>query len=271
ERAICKSSFKALWTQLLQHIRSCRPHTDLCWQRQQNSDQLISANLPEEGKTAAIKKQQDHLQLVQKEMAVYNEMTAACKKTCDAYQMSIGPSPPSNSLPLEPTATWANVLPDNGSLCEGLQKQVNFLIDEGMSSGKGSNEVAENSSPESRLNIPQLVGLEDGTVLVNTFDWQAHLSPYFRKLPQIKSYQHFRYLLCRLPQSVFVNNKETCNILIALCAFINSLDAKRPGVVLARTHSDAEPVSFQLLCDPEVLPPVVCVPALATSGLATDR
>ncbi|MEQ2184874.1 hypothetical protein GOODEAATRI_012476, partial [Goodea atripinnis] len=51
--------------------------------------------------------------------------------------------------------------------------------------------VVENSSPESRLNIPQLVGLEDGTVLVNTFDWQAHLSPYFRKLPQIKSYQHF--------------------------------------------------------------------------------
>ncbi|MEQ2183970.1 hypothetical protein GOODEAATRI_003331, partial [Goodea atripinnis] len=57
----------------------------------------------------------------------------------------------------------------------------------------------ENISPESRLNIPQLVGLEDGRVLVNTFDWQAHLSPYFRKLPQIKSCQHFRYLLCRLP------------------------------------------------------------------------
>ncbi|MEQ2198850.1 hypothetical protein XENOCAPTIV_019452, partial [Xenoophorus captivus] len=67
ERAICKSSFKALWTQLLQHIRSCRPRTDLCWQCQQNSDHLISANLPEEGKTAAIKKQQDHLQLVQRD------------------------------------------------------------------------------------------------------------------------------------------------------------------------------------------------------------
>ncbi|MEQ2284999.1 hypothetical protein AMECASPLE_027322, partial [Ameca splendens] len=80
--------------------------------------------------------------------------------------------------------------------------------------------VVENSSPESRLNIPQLVGLEDGTVLVNTFDWQAHLSPYFRKLPQIKSYQHFRYLLCRLPQSVFVNNKETCNILIVFCVLL---------------------------------------------------
>ncbi|MED6262961.1 hypothetical protein ATANTOWER_031012 [Ataeniobius toweri] len=89
ERAICKSSFKALWTQLLPHIRSCRPHTDLCWPCQQNNDQLLrSANLPEERKTAAIKKQQDHLQLVQKERAVYKEMTAACTKTW-AYQTSI--------------------------------------------------------------------------------------------------------------------------------------------------------------------------------------
>ncbi|MEQ2212185.1 hypothetical protein XENOCAPTIV_026979 [Xenoophorus captivus] len=56
-----------------------------------------------------------------------------------------------------------------------------------------------------------------------------------------------------------------------LCACINSFDAKRPGVVLARTHSNTEPVSFQLLCDPEVLPPVVCVPALPAPGLATDR
>ncbi|MEQ2295994.1 hypothetical protein AMECASPLE_020290 [Ameca splendens] len=101
--------------------------------------------------------------------------------------------------------------------------------------------VVENSSPESCLNIPQLVGLEDGTVLVNTFDWQAHLSPYFQKLPQIRSYQHF------------------------------SFDANRPGVVLARTHSDTEPVSFQLLCDLEVLTPVACLPALPAPGLATDR
>ncbi|MEQ2223112.1 hypothetical protein ILYODFUR_033460 [Ilyodon furcidens] len=66
ERAICISSFKALWTQLLTHIRSCRPRMDLCWQCQQNNDQLVrSANLPEKRKTAAIKKQRDHLRLVQ--------------------------------------------------------------------------------------------------------------------------------------------------------------------------------------------------------------
>ncbi|XP_047239065.1 uncharacterized protein LOC124878920 [Girardinichthys multiradiatus] len=203
-------------------------------------------------------------------------MTAACKKTCYNYQLSISPSPPSSkkirmpysfdiaqqmhflSNPLQPGPMYF-LTPRKcglfGVSCEGLQKQVNFLNDEGMSSGKGSNEVisyvhhffthfgvgetdvdlhcdnftgqdknnfmlwygtwwvahklhstlnihfliaghtifapdvgiikqaykrtrvstladiaksfclqvVENSSPESRLNIPQLVGLEDGT------------------------------------------------------------------------------------------------------------
>jgi hypothetical protein len=42
------------------------------------------------------------------------------------------------------------------------------------------------------VNIPQLVGLEDGTVLVESYGWQQHLVLYFRPLPQIKQYQHFR-------------------------------------------------------------------------------
>ena len=41
-------------------------------------------------------------------------------------------------------------------------------------------------------NIPQLVGLEEGTVLVESYGWQQHLTPYFRPLPQTKQYQHFR-------------------------------------------------------------------------------
>ncbi|MED6279015.1 hypothetical protein CHARACLAT_030169 [Characodon lateralis] len=153
ECTICKSSFKALWTQLLPHIRICRPRTDLCWQCQQNNDQLISSANPSERKTAEIKKQQGHLQLVQKERAVY-EMTAACKKTCDDYQLSIGPSPPSSkkirmhysfdfaqqmhfaSNPLQPGPMYF-LTPRKcglfGVSCEGLQKQGNFLIDDGLS------------------------------------------------------------------------------------------------------------------------------------------
>ena len=46
------------------------------------------------------------------------------------------------------------------------------------------------SSTVKRININQLVGEEDGTVLVQSY-WQEHVSPYFRPLPQIKQYQHF--------------------------------------------------------------------------------
>ncbi|XP_041960055.1 uncharacterized protein LOC121718821 isoform X16 [Alosa sapidissima] len=97
ERAVCRTSFIALWNQLLPHIRSCRPHTDLCWQCQSNNDLLIrSANLPDDRKSAAVKKQHDHLALVQKERALYNELTAACKKTCADTKVSFGPSPPAS-------------------------------------------------------------------------------------------------------------------------------------------------------------------------------
>jgi hypothetical protein len=97
ERAVCKTSFKALWNRLLPHIKSCRPRTDLCWQCQSNNEQLIrSANLPDDRKSEAVKKQQDHLSLVQKERAVYNDMTAACRKTCSGSDLSFGPSLPAS-------------------------------------------------------------------------------------------------------------------------------------------------------------------------------
>ncbi|CAK6983921.1 uncharacterized protein LOC125276228, partial [Scomber scombrus] len=99
----------------------------------------------------------------------------------------------------------------------------------------------ENSSPVSHLNIPQLVGMADGSVLVKTFDWQKHLTPHFRRLPQMKSYQHF------------------------------SFDTKRPGVVLAKTHCDAEPIEYQLLRNGADLPSVDSLPVLAPPGLTIDR
>ncbi|KAM9416631.1 uncharacterized protein ACWYII_023096 [Salvelinus alpinus] len=43
------------------------------------------------------------------------------------------------------------------------------------------------------VNIPQLVGLQDGTVLVESYGWQQQMTPYFRTLPQIKQYQHISF------------------------------------------------------------------------------
>lgn len=59
-------------------------------------------------------------------------------------------------------------------------------------------QLVENSSSESHFNIPQLVRIADGRVLVKTFNWQKDPSPYFWRLPQNKSYQHFRYVYWNL-------------------------------------------------------------------------
>ncbi|KAL0969012.1 hypothetical protein UPYG_G00221560 [Umbra pygmaea] len=48
------------------------------------------------------------------------------------------------------------------------------------------------------VNILPLVGLEDGTVLVESYDWQHQLTPYFRPLSQINQYQHFRFTVLML-------------------------------------------------------------------------
>ena len=39
----------------------------------------------------------------------------------------------------------------------------------------------------------ELVGLHNGTVLIATYNWVAYLGQYFKKLPQIKSFYHFRF------------------------------------------------------------------------------
>ena len=47
-------------------------------------------------------------------------------------------------------------------------------------------------SSVSGLNIPRLVGREDGSVIVSSYDWQSFLSPYFSPLHGIKQYHHVR-------------------------------------------------------------------------------
>ena len=47
--------------------------------------------------------------------------------------------------------------------------------------------------PSQQMNSAQLVGTEDGTSIVPVGDWQVHLSRYFKPLPGVKKYHHFRY------------------------------------------------------------------------------
>jgi hypothetical protein len=74
-------------------------------------------------------------------------------------------------------------------LCFGLNKQ-RFRKSRVNTLSKIAGVVKD--STMTGVKIPQLVVLEDGTVLVESYGWQQHLTLYFRSLPQIKQYQHFR-------------------------------------------------------------------------------
>ena len=47
-------------------------------------------------------------------------------------------------------------------------------------------------SSDAGVNAAQLVGTHDGRVVVPVYDWASFLETYFRKLPKIKAYHHFR-------------------------------------------------------------------------------
>ena len=102
-------------------------------------------------------------------------------------------------------------------------------------------QVVEESSPVKHVNIPQLVGNEDGRILVQSYNWQEHLKPYFRSLPGIKSYHHFRF------------------------------SADKPGLVWCKRTLDDTEKEFQLLREPGVFPPLSQLPLLQPAGLDDTR
>ncbi|XP_076449423.1 uncharacterized protein LOC143285915 [Babylonia areolata] len=53
--------------------------------------------------------------------------------------------------------------------------------------------VVSSSTPESGVNIPQLVGREDWSVTVPTYDWQNYLKPACFEFRGIKKCAHFRF------------------------------------------------------------------------------
>ena len=54
-------------------------------------------------------------------------------------------------------------------------------------------DIARVVEESASVNIAEFVGLHNGTVRVPTFDWATYLGQFYRKLPNIKSYFHFRF------------------------------------------------------------------------------
>ena len=85
-------------------------------------------------------------------------------------------------------------------------------------------EIADVVESSAHVNTAQLVGTQNGEVVVPVYDWAQFLGERFRKLPKIKSFQHFTFT------------------------------SSKPGIVHIKSFSDSEESTFCLLSDDTWVP-----------------
>ncbi|XP_064631663.1 uncharacterized protein LOC135489956 [Lineus longissimus] len=158
------SAFKSVWKSVAPHIVKTKPMTDLCGDCQLNNYKIYrSANLPNCVKDAKLRKQEEHLRIVEQERDVLRAMTNEAKKTvAELGIVTLSASEPCSKdismhysfdfaqqvhypySPYQPGPIYF-LTPRKcaifGVCCEALPQQINYLIDEGMASSKGSNAV----------------------------------------------------------------------------------------------------------------------------------
>ena len=156
--------FRKTWRALLPFIITARPMTDLCWVCQKNNTLIYrSANLAEADKSEQLRQQERHLAVVKDERILYNTTVARAKDVCCqlgiseltacapcsrqtamTYSFDFAQQVHLPSDPLQPGPLYF-LVPRKvglfGICCEGVPKQVNFLIDEAHLISKGSNAV----------------------------------------------------------------------------------------------------------------------------------
>ena len=161
-RKVTLQTFRRLWHQLLPFIMTMRPATDLCWYCQKGVTKLArSANLPDAEKSAAICEYNYHLRRATMERSCYTQVCKAAKddlppgvtlgrhaacsftgKTHYSFDFAQQVLYPSD--PLQPGPIYFKC-PQKCSLfgvaCEAFLKQVNFLLDESIHTGKGANNI----------------------------------------------------------------------------------------------------------------------------------
>lgn len=166
KQPVCYSKFVQLWNRLTPYIVFMKPMTDLCFTCQLNNNKILrSANRPEQEKTALVRAQEQHLFHSQRERDFYrnsckeaaralselllngefhiNEKHAPCSyKGTVHYSYDYAQQVHYPSNPLQPGPIYFKT-PRKcalfGVCSEGLPRQVNFLIDEAVSCGKGAN------------------------------------------------------------------------------------------------------------------------------------
>ena len=151
---VCRRKFETLWNELLPHISCMKPATDLCEVYHLNIVKITrSANLPLSDKSEQLLEAEHYLELAKQEQQVYNE-----ECLYSTLELKINPTCPKlthisfdYAQQLHYSSSSQQVGPLNfltprkcqlfGVACEALGEQVNYLIDEGDSIGKGANAV----------------------------------------------------------------------------------------------------------------------------------
>ena len=91
------------------------------------------------------------------------------------------------------------------------------------------------------INKAELLGTHDGTVIVPVYDWSSFLQRFFKRVPNIKKYQHFRF------------SKD------------------KPGRVSFKELNSSPEQSLMLLRNRTILPPASQLPAkLNPAGLSQE-
>lgn len=352
-QAVGHSKFLQLWNDLVPRVVISKPMTDLCHTCQKNNAKIYRAvNIPDSEKSKLLKEMETHLLNAERERSLYKDACESAKKCFNSnlenfdftqvrapcslngvshYSFDYAQQVHFPSNPLQPGPIYFKT-PRKcaifGVCCEGIPRQVNYLIDESVFAGKGANAVisylhhffsnhglgetdvhlhADNCSGQNKnkyllwywawrtitglhnsctysfllvghtkfacdwcfgllkqkvrktfisslfdlanaveestvsgVNVSQLCGLHDGTVLVPVYDWATFLTRYFKKFPNIKQFHHFRF------------QKDT------------------PGIMYYKQFSDSPELTFLLLKRVDVLP-VSFPDEIVPSGLDMQR
>ena len=160
KQVVSYSKFLQLWEQFCPNVVIAKPMTDLCSTCQQNTTKLQqAANLSETEKIKCIKARQEHLNSAQAERDFYKYACNLSEKTIESlendnllnlrsrtacsltatihYSFDYAQQVHIPSNPMQPGPIYFKTPRKCGIF--GFPRQVNFLIDEAASTGKGAN------------------------------------------------------------------------------------------------------------------------------------
>ena len=158
-KTVSYSSFRRIWSSLLPFIRTMPPATDLCWKCQKDASKLMRAKNRPEAKSQILIEIEEHLTAVTKERSYFRSICDESKRCLPEEVTSFITKQTGNRMekghysfdfaqqlmypsnPLQPGPIYFKTPRKCGLFgvhCEAIGQQMNYLIDEACSPGKGA-------------------------------------------------------------------------------------------------------------------------------------